>query len=71
MEATISKFEFRFDADTGRTLVGRCSHGHSYWLDADGYVYQLLASGHWNGWLCRATIWETFRRNMVTSIPAE
>lgn len=42
-----------------RTLVGRDHKYNTYWRDnSDRYVYQKLANGDWNGWLCSLDVWE-------------
>lgn len=43
-----------------RVYLGTDRYGNRYWNDlADLYVYQMLASGHWNGWFCALSSWES------------
>jgi len=50
-----------------RTYLGTDRYGNRYWLDiTDRYVYQMLATGYWNGWFCAQPVWETTMHRIVT-----
>lgn len=43
-----------------RKKIGIDKWGNTYWDDPNGYVYQMLKDGTWNGWFCRKPSWHVF-----------
>ena len=39
--------------------------GYGYYESPDGYVYQMLPNGKWNGWFCSMVSWERELHNIL------
>ena len=45
--------------------LGKTKTGHEYHGSSDGYVYQKLPNGQWNGWLCSKIAWNNGLKNIL------